>query len=108
MVGAESNLLKPTPQSCHQIRLDYPLLTDRDLAKIRHRKIPGFAVVTLPILFHPDSGGAGFERALDDVFKAADAAIERGFNLIILSDRGVDQDHAPIPRCWPFPVCTTI
>jgi glutamate synthase (NADPH/NADH) large chain len=97
MVGAESNILEPTPQSCHQIRLDYPLLTDQDLAKIRHRKIPGFAVVTLPILFQSGSGGAGLEQAMEDVFKAADAAIARGFNLIILSDGGMDQDHVPIP-----------
>jgi glutamate synthase (NADPH/NADH) large chain len=97
MVGAESNILEPTPQSCHQIRLDYPLLTNQDLAKIRHRKIPGFAVVTIPILFQPGSGGAGLELAMDEVFKAADAAIARGFNLVILSDRGVDKDHAPIP-----------
>ena len=97
MVGAESNILEPTPQSCHQIRLDYPLLTNPDLAKIRHRKIPGFAVATIPILFQPGSGGAGLEQAMEDVFKEADAAIARGFNLIILSDRGVDKDHAAIP-----------
>ena len=97
MVGAESNMLEPTPQSCHQIRLDYPLLTNQDLAKIRHSKMPGFAVVTLPILFRAGSGGEGLEQAMDDIFKAADAAIARGFNLIILSDRGMDHDHVPIP-----------
>ncbi len=97
MVGAESNLLKPTPQSCHQIRLDYPFLTNNALAKIRHSKIAGFVSTTLPILFKPGTGGAGLEQAMEDLFKAADAAIARGFNLIILSDRGVDRDHAPIP-----------
>ena len=98
MVGAESNCSKPTPQSCHQIRLDYPLLTNKDLAKIRHDKDPGLCGHhALPILFQPGSGGAGLEQALEEMFKAADAAIARGFNLIILSDRGVDQDHAPIP-----------
>jgi glutamate synthase (NADPH/NADH) large chain len=96
-VGAESNLLKSTAQSCHQIRLDYPFLTNKALAKIRHNRIPGFAVTTLPILFAPGSGGAGLAQALEDLFAAADAAIARGFNLIILSDRGVDKAHAPIP-----------
>lgn len=96
-IGAESNLLKPTPQSCHQIRLDYPFFTNQALAKVRHSKIPGFVATTLPILFSPGSGGAGLDRALDDLFQAADAAIARGINLIILSDRGVDKDHAPIP-----------
>ena len=97
MVGAESNLLKPTPQSCHQIRLDYPILTNEELAQIRHSKIPGFMTTTLPILFRAGSGGAGLEQALEELFQAADAAIARGFNLIILSDRGVDREHAPIP-----------
>ncbi len=97
MVGAESNLLNPSPQNCHQIRLDYPILTDMELAQIRHNKIAGFVNITLPILFQPGSGGAGLERALDQLFQAADAAVERGFNLLILSDRGVDREHAPIP-----------
>jgi glutamate synthase (NADPH) large chain len=97
MVGAESNMLKPAPQSCHQIRLDYPLLTNQALAKIRHSKIPGFATTTLPILFKPGSGGAGLDEAMEELFRAADAAIARGFNLIIISDRGIDKDHAAIP-----------
>jgi len=97
MVGAESNMLEPTPQSCHQIRLEYPLLTNQDMAKILHSKIPGFAVTKLPILFPAGSGGAGLEQAMNDLFNAADAAIERGFNLIILSDREMDQDHVAIP-----------
>jgi glutamate synthase (NADPH/NADH) large chain len=96
-VGAESNLLKPTPQSCHQIRLDYPFLTNKSLAKIRHNRIPGFAITTLSILFEAGTGGAGLALALDELFQAADAAIARGFNLIILSDRGVDKERAPIP-----------
>ncbi len=77
-VGAESNLLKPTPQSCHQIRLDYPFLTNKSLAKIRHNRIPGFAITTLPILFEAGTGGAGLALALDELFQAADAAIARG------------------------------
>jgi glutamate synthase (ferredoxin) len=97
MVGAESNILEPTPQSCHQIRLDYPLLTNKDLAKIRHDKVPGFAVMTIPTLFPRGSGGPGLEQALEEVFQKADAAIARGFNLIILSDRGMDHDHVAIP-----------
>jgi glutamate synthase (ferredoxin) len=97
MVGAESNLLKPTPQSAHQIRLDFPFLTNQALGKIRHSRIPGFVSTTLPILFKPGAGGQGLEQALEEVFKAADAAIARGFNLLILSDRGIDREHAPIP-----------
>ncbi len=97
MVGAESNMLNPTAASCHQIRLDFPFLTNQALAKMRHSRIPGFVSITLPILFKPGSGGPGLESALESLFQAADAAIARGFNLIILSDRGVDREHAPIP-----------
>jgi glutamate synthase (ferredoxin) len=82
MVGAESNILEPSPLSCHQIRLDYPLLTNPDLAKIRHRKIPGFAVVTIPILFQPGSGGAG-TRAGDGGLQRRLTQPSRAANLII-------------------------
>ena len=67
MVGAESNMLEPTPQSCHQIRLEIPLLTNEDMAKIKHGKIPGFASTTLPILFPAGSGGAGLEQAMENI-----------------------------------------
>jgi glutamate synthase domain-containing protein 2/glutamate synthase domain-containing protein 1/glutamate synthase domain-containing protein 3 len=97
MVGAETNLLKPIPQSCHQIRLDYPILTNEEMAQIRHSKIPGFMNVSLPILFRAGSGGVGLERGMDELFATADSAIARGVNLLILSDRGADKEHAPIP-----------
>jgi glutamate synthase (ferredoxin) len=97
MVGAESNLLKPAAQSCHQIRLDYPILTNEELAQIRHSRIAGFVTATLPIVFKADSGGAGLQQGLDELFQAADAAIARGMNMLILSDRGVNADLSPIP-----------
>lgn len=97
MVGAEANLLKPIPQSCHQIRLDYPILTNEELAQIRYSKIPGFMSTTLPILFDAGSGGEGLTQAMEELFSAANSAISRGVNLLILSDRGVDREHAPIP-----------
>ncbi len=97
MVGAESNLLKPTAQSCHQIRLDYPILTNEELAKIRHTRIAGFVTTTLPILFRADSGGAGLLQGLDDLFQAADAAIARGMNMLILSRPWRDCRSKPHP-----------
>lgn len=96
-VGAESDLLKPTPQSCHQIRLDYPILTNEELAQIRHTRMAGFITKTLPILFPAGSDGTGLEQALQELFAAADEAIARGINLLILSDRDMDKDQAPIP-----------
>ncbi len=97
MVGAESNLLKPTPQSCHQIRLDYPILTNEELAQIRYGRIPGFMSTTLPILFKAGSGGAGLEQGMEELFQAANVAIARGVNLLILSDRDVSREMSPIP-----------
>ncbi len=97
MVGADSNLLKPTPQNCHQLRLDYPILTNEELAQVRSSKIPGFVTTTLPFLYKAGSGAKGMVQGLEDLFAAADAAIARGINLIVLSDRGVDQERAAIP-----------
>ena len=97
MVGAESNLLKPTPRSCHQIRLEYPILTNEELAQIRYTRIPGFISTTLPMVFKADSGGEGLEHGLETIFANADAAIARGINLLILSDRSADRENSPIP-----------
>jgi glutamate synthase domain-containing protein 2/glutamate synthase domain-containing protein 1/glutamate synthase domain-containing protein 3 len=97
MVGAESNLLDPRPESCHQIKVKNPVLTNAEVAKIRHIDQAGFKSATLPILFEAASGGAGLEEAMQTLFQAADRAIADGVNLLILSDRGLDRDHVPIP-----------
>ena len=96
-LGPERNLLHPEPESCRQIKLDTPILTNDELEKLRQIDHPEFTAQTLPILFAPDSGGAGLEAAMTALFARADAAIADGYNLLILSDRGVDRDHAPIP-----------
>lgn len=96
-VGSEGNLLEPTPESCHMIKLDVPILTNEELAKLRHVAEGKFKSITLPILFDPDEGGPGLERALEELFQQADEAIERGVNIIILSDRGLSEDKAAIP-----------
>ena len=96
-LGSERNLLCPEPASCHQINIDYPILDNADLAKLRHVSDPAFRSVTLPMLFDPDEGAAGLEQALDELCRRASAAVEEGRTLIVLSDRGVDRDHAPIP-----------
>ncbi|GAB4544687.1 MAG: glutamate synthase large subunit [Anaerolineae bacterium] len=97
MVGAESNLLDPRPESCHQIKVKNPILTNQELAKIRFIYKRGFKAVTLPILFKTGSGGPGLEAAMEELFQAADDAIANGVNLLILSDRDMDRDNVPIP-----------
>ncbi|MCG3209159.1 MAG: Ferredoxin-dependent glutamate synthase 1 [Anaerolineae bacterium] len=97
MLGTEGNLLSPGPDSAIQIKLKHPILTNAELAKLRHIDHPRFRVITLPILFPVYGGQAGLEEALEDLYAAADHAIETGYNILILSDRGIDHSHAGIP-----------
>jgi glutamate synthase (NADPH) large chain len=98
--GGEGNLLDPKPENCRQIALDIPILDNDDLAKLKQLESQpwrGFKAAVLPMLFPASEGAAGLERSLDAMFDKAVAAIEDGANLLILSDRGVDAENAPIP-----------
>src|SRR2546421_1207033 len=97
MVGSEGNLLEPTPESCRMIKLEHPILTNEELEKLRHVDRPGFKAITLPILFRAAESGRGLESALDKLFASADGAVAEGVNILLLSDRGLDADNAPIP-----------
>ena len=94
-VGSEQNLFEETPLHCRQLRLKSPLLTDEELAQIRDLDQPGLSSVTLSTLVDAQPGS--LQSALDNLCAAASQAIEDGKNIIILSDRGVDPNHAPIP-----------
>ena len=96
-IGSEGNLLKPEPESCRLIDLKTPIITNGELAKLTQAGRSGFPSVTLPMVFKAEEGAAGLESALSAIFVAADQAIANGSSLIILSDRTIDQDHAPIP-----------
>ncbi|MCE0498775.1 MAG: glutamate synthase large subunit [Methylacidiphilales bacterium] len=97
MLGPEGNLLEPTPANCRMIKLDHPILTNSQLAQLRHINKPGFKVVTLSLLFPVTDGPQGLGHVLDRLFEEADAEIKKGANILILSDRGVDRDRAAIP-----------
>ncbi len=96
-IGPEQNLLEATPEHCQQIRLSIPVLKNAEMEKLRQLHLPGRQTVTLPILFKPSEGVAGLERALDELYAAADRVIEDGGGILILSDKGVDREHAAIP-----------
>ncbi|MDT3427169.1 glutamate synthase domain-containing protein 2/glutamate synthase domain-containing protein 1/glutamate synthase domain-containing protein 3 [Paenibacillus forsythiae] len=96
-IGPERNLLKPEPESCRQIALDTPILSNEDFAKIRHVRRAGFKSMTIPTLFPAGLGAEGLRIALDRLNEAADRVIEKGHNILILSDRGVDRENAAIP-----------
>jgi glutamate synthase (ferredoxin) len=96
-VGPEANLLDPRPESCRQIGIKYPVIDNSELAKLRHVYEPGFKAITLPMLFDPRQGGPGLEHAMDQLKRQASAAVEAGYTIVILSDRGADRERAPIP-----------
>ena len=96
-LGSAGNLVEPKPESCRQLRLSTPILKNSEMKKLRRIDMPGIKSVTLPILFNPHKGKAGLERALEVLFRAADRAIVEGATILILSDKGVDRSHAPIP-----------
>ncbi|MCZ6749537.1 MAG: glutamate synthase large subunit, partial [SAR324 cluster bacterium] len=77
--------------------LDNPILTNYDLERLRHVTVGDFQAKTLPILFNVNRGPEALEQALDTLNREADAAVCEGYSLIILTDRGADHDHAPIP-----------
>ena len=97
LLGSEGNLLAPSAKSCRMIKLEHPILTNSQLDQIRNLNLPGFKTETLPILYPVAEDGPGMEKALTDLFAAADTAIENGVNLLILSDRGIDRELAAIP-----------
>jgi len=96
-IGTEGNLLDETPQHCHILKLPNPVLTNRDLEKMRRVSQGDFLATMLPTLFRVEGGEKELERALDGLCRRASLAINSGYTIIILSDRGVDEEYAAIP-----------
>jgi glutamate synthase (ferredoxin) len=99
-VGPEANLLEPTPECARQIKLSSPILTNRELEKLRYlgdAGFQGFRSVTLPMLFAAGNIRRGLEDALDELCHRASKAIHEEYGIIVLSDRGVTRERAPIP-----------
>jgi len=96
-LGPERNLLNPEPESCHQIRAAYPILTNDELSRLQHNPDPSLRTVTLPMLFDPRNGVTSLGTAMEELCHRASAAVADGVALLVLSDRGVDARHAPIP-----------
>jgi glutamate synthase domain-containing protein 2/glutamate synthase domain-containing protein 1/glutamate synthase domain-containing protein 3 len=97
-IGAEDNLLEPSPEACRQIKVDFPVLHNDQVAKLRHLPTGSpFRSTTLPLLYDPEQDGPGLERAMEQLCRKASIAVEAGVGVLILSDRGVDANHAPIP-----------
>lgn len=97
IMGTSGNLLNPKSDECSSITLDHPILTNEQLNALKELNDDHFKTTTISILYKPEAEGKGLEKALDRVFKETDKAIREGTNLIILSDRGIDEEYAPIP-----------
>jgi glutamate synthase domain-containing protein 2/glutamate synthase domain-containing protein 1/glutamate synthase domain-containing protein 3 len=96
-VGSQRNLLDETPQHCHTLKLKHPVLTNHDLEKLRRLSWGDFLATTLPTFFRVDGGGQDLERALSGLCRRASLAIDSGYTVLILSDRGIEKEYAPIP-----------
>ena len=94
-IGSEQNLLDETPRHARLLKLPCPVLTDPELARIRHASVKDFSAETLKM--HFSEGGGGLETALEALCRQASRAVNKGRNIIILSDRGVDGESVPIP-----------
>lgn len=93
-IGPEGNILQENPGNCHVLRVNNPILTNTDLLKIKSMKAEGFKVEVVPITYYKNTS---LERAIDRLFVEVDRAYRDGVNILILSDRGVDENHVPIP-----------
>ena len=96
-IGPEGNLLDPQPESCQQIRLESPILENEAMAKLYDLDLTDLKSKVLSILFPVAAGAAGIAQAMEDLCNKASQAIDSGYNILILSDRGVNKDLAPIP-----------
>ena len=93
-LGTEGNILEEKAENCKQLRINDPILTNTDLLKIKNMNVEGFKVETIPIIYYKNTS---LERAIDHLFVEVDRAHREGANIIILSDRGVDENHVAIP-----------
>ena len=93
-IGEDGNLLHEEPENCRVLRIKNPILTDTDLLKIKNMNIPGFKVGVIPITYYKNTS---LKKAIDRLFLEADRAYKDGVNVLILSDRGVDENHVAIP-----------
>ncbi|MBS6397727.1 MAG: glutamate synthase large subunit, partial [Clostridiales bacterium] len=93
-VGKNGNLLEEKPENCRMLKINNPILTDLDLLKIRTMKHPGFKTACVSILYYKSTP---LDRVLEHLFVEVDKAYRNGANILILSDRGVDENHVAVP-----------
>ncbi len=93
-LGADGNLLRDGAENCKSLAVRNPILTNTDLLKIKYMDVEGFQVAVIPIIYYRNMS---LEEALDELCLKADRAVRDGANILILSDRELDEFHKPIP-----------
>lgn len=93
-LGKEGNLLKECPENCKMLTINNPILNNTDMLKLKNMKVNGFKVVEVPIIYYKSTP---LERAIDHLFVEVDKAYRQGANILVLTDRGVDENHVAIP-----------
>lgn len=93
-IGEDGNILEEKAENCHVLKINNPILTNTDLLKIKTMKADGFKVEVIPIIYYKNTS---LSKAIDRLFVEADRAYKDGANVLILSDRGVDENHVAIP-----------
>ena len=96
-IGSECNLFEETPEHCRQLKLMEPIITSRELEKIRDINVGGMRSTTLEALFPVGESEGSLERGLEDLCTKASMAVAGGYSIIIISDRGASAEQAPIP-----------
>ena len=98
-LGGEGNLLAETPGQCRLLELEQPILTNEEMAKLLAEPVPDFPLAVVPALFDAtaEDPGAALEKALAALCAAAERAVDENASLLVVTDRGVDAEHAPIP-----------
>ncbi|WP_272908708.1 glutamate synthase large subunit [Nitrospina gracilis] len=96
-LGREYNLLKPGPENCRKLRLKHPILKPEEFYKIQNLDQEDLKSATLSLLFPVSEGEGGLEKAVENLCAQASEAMDNGATILILSDRGVDENHAAIP-----------
>ena len=93
-VGTDGNLLEQKEENCKMLRVNNPILTNTDLLKIKNMKVDGFKVAEIPITYYKNTS---LEKAIEYLFIEVDRVIREGANILILTDREVDEYHVAIP-----------
>ena len=93
-IGKDGNILEEQPENCKVLKIKHPILTNTDILKLKNINKPGFKSAVVPIVYYK---GIDIEKAIEQVFVDVDKAYKDGANIIILSDRGVDEYHVQIP-----------